>query len=300
MSKYSLRSIFKCVVGTLSKTPVGPPPPLSPSAVAFPENNHQSEATKPEKTDLSGVFSDQNIPSKIKVRLTRPEDVEKVIAYYEANPSDGYAVRDMTAERIANGQAIIAEDEGGQIWGASVTYELRAADYDDHPQHCWSEAGTTRITLNGCNLLSFFFASQALYEQFTNPPRHFVYADIHKSNEAMNYMMQEKVKWKLIPQPQDLHEVCQASLAEDKKGIPVNYYRCGEQELPLQARVILDAVEQGGLMHKSGLKVGIDFSDFPLANEHRPELEKWAARHDPGVDQAQKKAGRQTPPAQRP
>lgn len=272
-----LRSIFQRVVRGLTLYNVAPPPAMGCETTTL-------KADTCNKRVLRHAFEDANIPPKVKVRFTTPEDVDKVMDYYTSNPSDGYAPREITPGRIAEGQAIIAEDEGGQIWGASVTYELRAPDYDDHPQHCWSEAGTTRITLNGCNLLSLFFASQALYEQFTKPPRHFVYADIHQNNAAMNYMMQEKVKWKLIPQPPDLHEVCQASLAEDKKGIPVNYYRCGEEELPLQARFVLTAIKQGGLNHKSGLKVEIDFSEFPLANEYKSRLEELAGQMPQAVD----------------
>lgn len=232
-----------------------------------------------QNSQLKKAFEDANIPPKVKIRFTRSEDVEKVMAYYEANPADGYAPREMTPDQIAQGQAIIAEDEGGQIWGASVTYEYRIPDRQGHDQQCWSEAGTTRITLNGCNLLLFFFASQALYEEFTNPPRHFIYADAHQNNEAMNYMMQNKVKWTLIPQPEDLHEVCQATLADDKKGIPVNYYICGQDELPLQAHVVLSVIEKGGFDHKSGLKVEVDFSEFPLALEHKKRLVELASNH---------------------
>ena len=234
--------------------------------------------SRPKSETVRQSFGESNIPGKVKVRFSNENDVDRVMSFYLSNPHPGYAPREVTPERIKDGHAIIVEDEGGQIWGASVSYTLNSeVNIPENGTHSWSEIGTTRIILNGCGLYPFMIASQALMVHFEDAPNEFIYADIHTTNEGVIALLNGKLQWPEIDPPDDLHDRVQSMLADDKKGIPANYYKCGVQQLPHQAQTVLDVIDNDGATHKSGQKILFDFSEFPLFSQYLERLKELAA-----------------------
>lgn len=240
------------------------------------------------------AFSNSNIPSKVKIRFSTPADVERIIAYYESNPHPGYAPREATPGQIRDGRAILIEDDGGTIWGASVEYGFFSENQDENASNpAWAEIGTTRITLNGCGLYPVIIAAEALYAYLDNTPEQCVYADVHQGNEQVIKLLHGKLQWPEYDAPDELTQISQGSLDESKKGIPVNYYKCGEEQLPHQAATVMSMIKSGGLQHKSGQFIEVDLSDFPLATTYIQDMERLAAQ-SPGNDSSPAASGKRS------
>lgn len=227
-------------------------------------------------------------PLSITVRFSEAADAPRVMTYYNQNPDPAYAPRNNpgapgidTESRIREGQAIIIEDANGTIHGASVCY--RHAIDPNTNAHRWSELGTTRITLNGCDLYPFMIAAQSVYAHIQERPGDFIFADIHKKDETKKvlYLLGTKLRWPIFNPEQALKDETQKSLDPSKRSIPVDYLQCDDAALAHQARVVIDRIDAGALNHKpSGSLIRLDLSRFALAGALRPALDQLARSHN--------------------
>ncbi len=213
------------------------------------------------------------LPKTLTVRFSEAADSRRVMDFYLQHPDPAYAPRHNpgapgidTLTRIREQQAIIIEDETGIIHGASVCY--RHGINQNSSTHRWSELGTTRITLSGCDLYPFIVASQAVYAHIQERPQDFIFADIHKKDATKKvlYLLGTKLRWPIFVPEQSLKNETQKSLDPSKRNIPVDYLKCDSAALAFQASVVLDRLKTGVLHHKpSHTDIALDLSRFSLA-----------------------------------
>jgi hypothetical protein len=211
----------------------------------------------------------------LRIRFSQAADTGKIADFYKDNSHAHVDQRqaELLRSRIESGCVFMVEDETGKLGMASVSYEFNRKAGEPP---VWTEIGSTRSVLAGVGLYPFVVASQVVHEFLTRTPEDSFFAGVYKDNQPVTDLLSKKVGWSIYNPPAEMAKITDL----EKDLAKLNCMESASRNIPQQARLVLEYIERGtkeGLMNKkTGARVKLDLSEFPLANELRPLLEELA------------------------
>lgn len=230
-------------------------------------------------------MSETSLPlKKYFVRFSNENDVDRVKAFYRANPHKDVCARnnDLIEERICSGAVSLIETETGEVVAASISYPLTGED--GAPGHKWLEIGTTRIALNGYpGLFDVMIAMQIMRAYLVEPPE-------ERFVCQMESAAVRKKAWDMGFRPytpsEELVRVSDKTVGAEESSGADNWYSAGPEALPVVAQRLMSSADKGILQHyKDGSVIGIDFSRSRFFSMFREELSETARRDLGSPDQ---------------
>lgn len=183
---------------------------------------------------------------------------------------------------VASGCAAFLSDAQGDIQTMGIAYHLHH-DKNAAPGATpdYTELGSAMARLAGYNSARLVSAALTLKEWWANEPKNFLVAEIDFANGPSTHTFHTALGWQRLTDPQkmaELQALCDDTIAPADRGAPVNWFYCDQTLMARQARVLLDFMDQGGLLNKkTGSALSVDFSALAGIGLYRTRLEAIAA-----------------------
>jgi len=224
--------------------------------------------------------------NKALVRFCTPGDFEKITHYYKDNTHHHVHVRDpeWIARHVRKGQFLLIERPDGEIIAASATYDYHTAADSLDGAPSYYEIGSTNFKQpggRGYDLYPFMIAAQVIDAFLRYPPKKCFIANVYDSSPVGRTMLKPIVGWQIVTPEQDvLKKFNQSKSANNQSAGPMSWYGATSSTLPHQARIVLEYLTRGEVIHKkTGEKLTLDFSRFSLATSERKLVEQLASGH---------------------
>ncbi len=232
---------------------------------------------------LSNQFGATNSAlESIKIRFSEGSDLGKILDYYKNNGHQHVHVRspDWIANHVKKGQFLLVEKMDGTIIASSATYDYNLTNTEGSRPDYY-EMGSTNFNAQegrGYELYQFMIASQVVMAFLEFPPQKHFIANVYDSSPVGREMLTKIVGWKVIQPEAAILEKLKETKADPTKPLnPMTWYGATSSTLGHQARIVLDYINQGAVTHKkSGKRLNLDLSHFPLANKLKPLVQELA------------------------
>jgi hypothetical protein len=218
-------------------------------------------------------MTSSTFPEKLFVRLSHADDIARIVAFYQDNPSPYVFPREFEVwkERAAAGAVTLIEDREGHIVASSVSYPIAVEG-----AHRWTEVGSTLVALRGAGLFKTLLQAQAVAASLHAPPPEGFVLEIVRSN-ARSIEVFEKAGSERFEVPEDLFRVVQKTFTPESQKRDVQWYRITPEKARAMARELLETERAPRLRGKeTGLEYALDFSRFQPLREFRREVSRWA------------------------
>jgi len=236
-------------------------------------------------------------PKSLKLEFSKAADYDRINRMFDSfllkqvDPSGHIAKRlEPDFRRAVNGgNAVFLGDEDKNIRTLAVNYQMH--ENENHAkgaQHDYTELGSVLSCMQGYRSGFLLTAVITLKEWWCHPPKKCLFTEI-KHNNVAPIKIYKTMGWKLLIDKKEINNLfflCYKNVADDN-GKPVSgpplaeknnigFYRQVDSALAIQARVILDYMDQGGVTNKAGNLIPVDFSDLEHVGLTRPRLEAIA------------------------
>lgn len=242
-------------------------------------------------------------PQSLKLEFSKVADAARISRVFDpatksnADPNDYVAKRLSAAfnKAVAEGCAAFLSDENGRVQALTIAYHLsgdRTKTADE--QHDHTEMGSTISLVQGYKSTAPVIAALALREWFNHAPAQHMAADIKQSNVPSVKVYQETLGWEVMKDKAAATNINDASWrtipdeerdpsgqtpydSAPAKGAHMDWYACNDNALPKQAALVLEAMNQGGLINKrTGDVIPVDFSALAAEGLTKNRLEAIA------------------------
>ncbi len=241
-----------------------------------------------------------HLPCKLKLEFSKAADYDRVNRLFDPalksrTDPKSYVVKRLDSafrDAIDQGAAALLSDENDEIQTITIAYRAHESDAPAPQQpHDFTEIGSSMARMAGYNSARLIVAAIALSEWWRSPPAEVMVAEIKNDNKPSLTAYRDVLGWEKLDDCQQIIRINSATdktLADenDKGQGPVcsmygtsaaSWYMCTAQTLATQARVLLEFMNQGGLLNKNtGDYVPVDFSALHQAGLSRPRLEEIA------------------------
>lgn len=222
----------------------------------------------------------------LRLVFSRAADYQRIDALFHPSvkPSidpQSYVVRRVDShfrKAVNSGGAVMLCDARGNVMALTMAYRVHhtGKPANDNTPHDVTELGTSLARLPGYNGAKLVVAALTLREWWRHPPQDSMIAEIKRDNIASLKTYIDGLHWRPImdaPHSARLYDATDPTLIDDKDkgaGDPHAdltqakslWHRCDDATVRQAARVVLDFMAQGGLKHKSGDHIPVDFSDL--------------------------------------
>lgn len=212
----------------------------------------------------------------LKFAFSKAADHDRLVEFYKDNRHDTVHIRKPAVMRKAvdNGRFIVLTDDQNGVRAGSGAYDY--PDDDHNYQRRWTELGTTTANMPGYGLYPYIIAAQVIMDFIGRTPSESFVATIDHDNYSVIDLLKNKVGWKEFSPSEELKKEIKNTKDWSTEN-PVVWLRATPEALPHQARLVLELIDKTELVNKkTGEKVKLDLSDFPLANEMRSYVEALA------------------------
>lgn len=224
-------------------------------------------------------------PRSLSLIFSRAADYNRIDALFDPAVKSTIDPQSYVVKRIDHhfrhaintGGAAMLCDARGDVMALTMAYRVphthRGANDNTHDV---TELGTSLARLPGYNSAKLVVAALTLREWWHHPPGDSMIAEIKRDNIASLKTYIDGLHWQPVfdaPHSARLYDATDATLVDDKDkgaGDPHAdltkakslWHRCDDATVRQAARVVLDFMAQGGLKHKSGDHIHVDFSDL--------------------------------------
>lgn len=229
------------------------------------------------------------LPGKLTLEFSRAADKPRLMYMFNpavknvSDPNGFVAQREPAVidHALARGGVLFLNDEHGEAQTVTATYHLHDKNQPRTQRHRYTEVGTTLARLPGFNSARLAITAMTLKEWWTAAPRERFIAEIDVANSGSLHTFFNGLKWKHVTDKNKttaLQSLCDEGLAPSERGLPVEWFTTTPAVLKNQARILLDFMDQGGLINKkTGTLIPVDFSALDHVGLTRKRLEAMAA-----------------------
>lgn len=237
-------------------------------------------------------------PKSLKLEFSKAADYKRINALFDSaikqkiDPK-GYVVKRIAPafrDAAAKGAIGLLSSEKGDVVTMTAAYRVRLprpAFVKDTKQHDYVEMGTSLATLPGYGSAKLIVAALALKEWWEHPPRYAMTAEIKEENIASVITYRDRLGWQKVTdwvQAVKITKATDTTLADEKDktsgiGVPKGavWYQCTNDTLAIQARILLEFMDQGGLINKkTGHHIPVDFTALATAGLTHKRLQAIA------------------------
>lgn len=232
-----------------------------------------------------------NVP-KYYVRFSRAADMAELMEFYKNNhhPAIATRTRDLVEQLVANGSAVLIEDDKGKIVAASISYPITVEE-NGIEKAKWVEIGSTRIATGGYpGFFNAMIAAQILRTFMVEPPTDRWVAEMP---DPPVQALARGLGWRPWQNPsvemvKRSYEILQSKKEEGYE----HWFQQGVEGLPHIARFLLNAIANPVLTHrKTGEKIELSFEKCRMVSMFDKEMADLAKSDFGDIEKPDMKAG---------
>lgn len=237
----------------------------------------------------------------LKLAFSRAADYNRIDALFHPSVKSAIDPHDYVVKRIDShfraavntGGAAMLTCQHGHVQALTIAYRVHHVGKasNDNVGHDVTELGTSLARLPGYNGAKLVVAALTLREWWHHAPRDSMIAEIKRDNIASLKTYIDALHWKPVldaPHSARLYDATDVTLVNDKDKGGGNphadlskakslWHRADDATVRQAAQVLLDFMAQGGLKHKSGHHIPVDFSALAAAGLTTARLQAIAA-----------------------
>ncbi len=215
---------------------------------------------------------DTPLPGTLRLAFSTAADRVRIKALFDPSVKNSIDPQGHVAGRedslfnahIDNGCAAMLVDDDKNVHTLAMAWHLSAAN-DAHPRPRHIEVGTAMTRLPGFHSANVIIAALALSAWWKpTVPRGLIAAEVGNDNLPSQKLFRDKLRWKAVTDQQTLANINELSYAgvvdydhtDDQK----TWYKSDRDTRQHQARILLDFLERGSLLNKSGQTITLDLS----------------------------------------
>ena len=246
--------------------------------------NRKAEEKKPQSID------GKVLPGKLKLEFSKASDVKRVNHIFSPEIKDkidpnSYVVKRDNAvlkNTLSRGGGTFLSDDQGELYTITLGYPLHRSN-NTSLRHDFTEIGTTMARMSGYNSAQLVVCAMVLKEWWDNDPNDLIIAEIDPANGASIHTYKDKMGWQPIADEATANELfvlCNQIIAPEDQGNPTIWFEASnDKTLSKSAAVILDTIDQGGLLNKkTGHIIKVDFSELEKVGLSKKVLESISQR----------------------